>query len=147
MSEHEAHPVTTALNTAAIRNNRDVYPLSAEDEAAISTLPEGWALLICTNSELRGARYLLDVKQEDGGAVHEIVAGRSPNSDIFLDDVTVSRSHAIFTPNAGTFVLTDHNSLNGTYINGDRIDSIPLQNGVEVQIGKFQFVFVLGTGK
>lgn len=149
MSENpNAHPATSTIDIAVSNALAEAErPLSSEDQAAIATLPEGWAMLIGTNAELRGARYMLEIKQEEDGSVSPLVVGRSPNSDIFLDDVTVSRSHAVFLPNAGTFVLTDNNSLNGTYVNNDRIDSVPLKNGSSLQIGKFTFVFVLGLGK
>jgi pSer/pThr/pTyr-binding forkhead associated (FHA) protein len=69
-------------------------------------------------------------------------AGRHPDSDIFLDDVTVSRRHAEFrrTPTGG-FLVRDVGSLNGTYVNRDRIDEAVLSGGDEVQIGKYRLVF------
>ncbi|GGH56345.1 FHA domain-containing protein [Rothia aerolata] len=150
MTNHEAHPKTSALSTAAINlqsQKQGSFSPNEEELNTIATLPEGSALLIGTNAELRGARFLLNVETLEDGAVKRIVAGRSPNSDIFLNDVTVSRQHAVFVPNAGTFVLTDNNSLNGTYVNGDRVDEAFLKNGAEIRIGKFHFAFFLGTGK
>jgi pSer/pThr/pTyr-binding forkhead associated (FHA) protein len=83
-----------------------------------------------------GARFLLD---------DDIVqSGRHPDSDIFLDDVTVSRKHATFTREGNTFVVRDVGSLNGTYVNRERIDEVALQTGDEVQIGKFRLVFYAG---
>lgn len=150
MPNHEAHPQTSAMSAIAAtaqQNGQDAYAPSPEELAAIATLPEGSALLIGTNGELRGARFLLNVEVNENGSVSPIVAGRSPNSDLYLNDVTVSRQHATFTPNAGTFELTDNNSLNGTYVNGDRVDSAYLQNGAQINIGKYHFAFFLGTGK
>lgn len=73
----------------------------------------------------------------------ETIAGRSPDSEIFLDDVTVSRRHAAFTRHAsGRYSVRDLGSLNGTYVNRQRITEAPLGNGDEVQIGKFRLVFL-----
>ena len=71
-------------------------------------------------------------------------AGRHPDSDIFLDDVTVSRRHAEFRRDAGEFVVVDVGSLNGTYVNREPVDTAVLANGDEVQIGKFRLVFLTG---
>jgi len=74
-------------------------------------------------------------------------AGRHPDSDIFLDDVTVSRRHAEIVHGKNGYQLRDVGSLNGTYLNRERIESeAPLENGDELQIGKFKLVFFLGTG-
>jgi pSer/pThr/pTyr-binding forkhead associated (FHA) protein len=83
-----------------------------------------------------GARYLLG----------EVVtrAGRHPESDIFLDDITVSRRHVEITHiDAGTFAIRDVGSLNGTYVNRERIDEAMLKPGDEVQIGKFKLVYLV----
>ena len=80
-----------------------------------------------------GARFLLDADRT--------TAGRHPGSDIFLDDVTVSRKHAEFIRGQGQFVVRDVGSLNGTYVRRDRIDEAVLRDGDEVQIGKFRMVF------
>jgi hypothetical protein len=71
-------------------------------------------------------------------------AGRHPDSDIFLDDVTVSRRHAEILADADGFRVRDVGSLNGTYVNRERIDEAPLVHGDELQIGKFKLVFLLG---
>jgi hypothetical protein len=83
-----------------------------------------------------GSRFLLD------RAVTS--AGRHPDSDIFLDDVTVSRRHAEFRSDAGEFVVVDVGSLNGTYVNREPVDTAVLVDGDEVQIGKFRLVFITG---
>ncbi|MDQ3778326.1 MAG: FHA domain-containing protein [Actinomycetota bacterium] len=69
--------------------------------------------------------------------------GRSPECEIFLDDVTVSRRHAVLLRRDGAFVIEDLGSLNGTYVNRRRIDSIELSDGDEVQIGKYRLTFLL----
>jgi pSer/pThr/pTyr-binding forkhead associated (FHA) protein len=75
-----------------------------------------------------------------------ITAGRHPDSDIFLDDITVSRRHAEIIRRADGFHVIDTGSLNGTYVNRDRVDDTKLANGDELQIGKFKLVFFTGQG-
>ncbi len=68
--------------------------------------------------------------------------GRSPDCDIFLDDVTVSRNHAVLVEEDGTFFIEDQSSLNGTFVNRRRIDRVPLEEGDEVQVGKYRLTFI-----
>ena len=68
--------------------------------------------------------------------------GRSPDCDIFLDDVTVSRNHAVLVEEDGKFVVEDQNSLNGTFVNRRRIDRSPLEEGDELQVGKYRMTFI-----
>jgi pSer/pThr/pTyr-binding forkhead associated (FHA) protein len=68
--------------------------------------------------------------------------GRSPDCDIFLDDVTVSRSHAVIAREEGRFTIEDLGSLNGTFLNRHRIEQATLTDDDEVQIGKYRFVFL-----
>ena len=68
--------------------------------------------------------------------------GRSPDCEIFLDDVTVSRNHAVLVERDGRFFVEDQGSLNGTFVNRRRIDNAPLENGDELQIGKYRLTFV-----
>ncbi|MDI3407491.1 FHA domain-containing protein [Streptomyces cavernicola] len=108
--------------------------LSPEAQAAVDALPLGSALLVVRRGPNSGSRFLLDGELT--------TAGRHPQSDIFLDDVTVSRSHVEFRRGAdGSFTVADVGSLNGTYVNRERIDSVLLSNGDEVQIGKYRLVF------
>ncbi|MFJ1812105.1 MULTISPECIES: FHA domain-containing protein [unclassified Streptomyces] len=108
--------------------------LSPEAQAAVDALPLGSALLVVRRGPNSGSRFLLD-----GDLT---TAGRHPQSDIFLDDVTVSRRHVEFRRNPdGTFKVADVGSLNGTYVNRERIDEVALSNGDEVQIGKYRLVF------
>ena len=83
-----------------------------------------------------GTRFLLDRDVT--------TAGRHPESDIFLDDVTVSRRHAEFRREGDVYSVSDVGSLNGTYVNREPTDSTTLNNGDEVQIGKFRLVFLTG---
>ena len=110
--------------------------LGAVDAEAVDALPAGNAMLIVQRGPGSGSRFLLDKDL--------VQAGRHPASDIFLDDVTVSRRHAEFTRTQGTFRVSDAGSLNGTYVNRDRIDAVTLKDGDEVQIGKFRLVFYVG---
>ena len=103
------------------------------DDAAVEQLPAGSALLLVRRGPSAGARFLLDSDVT--------TAGRHPDSDIFLDDVTVSRRHAEFVRRGDGFAVRDVGSLNGTYRNRERIDEAPLSNGDEVQVGKFRLVF------
>ena len=107
--------------------------LDAEELAAVTALPAGSALLIVKRGPSDGSRFLLDVDVT--------TAGRHPNAEIFLDDVTVSRKHAEFKRDGNGFSVTDLASLNGTYLNGSRVDSAKLSDGDEVQVGKFKLTF------
>ena len=100
------------------------------------TPPAGAAILIVKRGPNAGARFLLDQETT--------TAGRHPESDIFLDDVTVSRRHAEFRLNDGTFEVVDLGSLNGTYVNREPRNSQVLAIGDEIQIGKFRLVFIAG---
>ncbi len=72
--------------------------------------------------------------------------GRHPDSDIFLDDISVSRRHATFTRSGVGYLIADLGSLNGSYVNRDRIDSdVVLSGGDEVQIGKYRLIFFSGV--
>jgi FHA domain/zinc-ribbon domain len=71
-----------------------------------------------------------------------VTVGRSPDCDIFLDDVTVSRRHALVKRADGRFLIEDQGSLNGTFLNRRRIESAPLDDGDEVQIGKYKLTFL-----
>jgi pSer/pThr/pTyr-binding forkhead associated (FHA) protein len=106
---------------------------SAEEQAAVSALPSGSALLVVRRGPNVGARFLLD---QD-----ETTAGRHPSADIFLDDVTVSRRHAQFLRHGTAFEVKDLGSLNGTFFDGVRIETALLSDGAEVQIGKFRLTF------
>ncbi|GAB3167190.1 hypothetical protein GCM10027059_27560 [Myceligenerans halotolerans] len=107
--------------------------LSPEEAAAVAALPRHSALLVVQRGPGFGARFLLDTDR--------CVAGRSEQADIFLDDVTVSRKHAEFVRAGDTFTVRDIGSLNGTYVNRERIDGAVLTTGDEVQIGKFRLTF------
>ncbi|MCP3802138.1 FHA domain-containing protein [Allokutzneria sp. A3M-2-11 16] len=104
--------------------------------SGVDALPAGSALLVVKRGPNAGSRFLLDRDTTS--------AGRHPDSDIFLDDVTVSRRHAEFRREGPDFVVVDVGSLNGTYVNRAPVDTAVLANGDEVQIGKFRLVFLTG---
>ena len=106
---------------------------------AVESLPAGSALLVVKRGPNAGSRFLLDRDVT--------TAGRHPESDIFLDDVTVSRRHAEFHREGAGFTVRDVGSLNGSYLNRQRIDASPLNNGDEVQIGRFKLVFLTQGGQ
>ena len=108
----------------------DLYP----DSASFGTLPPGSALLLVMRGPNAGSRFRLD-----GDLT---TAGRHPDSHIFLDDVTVSRRHAEFCRQGFRFTVRDVGSLNGTYVNRERIEEAELTGGDEVQIGKFRLLFL-----
>ena len=107
--------------------------VSAEEREAIGALPSHSALLVVRRGPNAGARFLLDADVT--------TVGRHPDADIFLDDVTVSRRHSEFLRDGAVFQIKDLGSLNGTYLNGDRIDIATLSEGAEVQVGKFRLTF------
>lgn len=102
-------------------------------------IPHGTGILVVKRGPNAGSRFVLesDVTR----------AGRHPESDIFLDDITVSRRHAEFVSQGQDFVVRDVGSLNGTYLNRERIEQAELASGDEVQIGKFKLVFIAGPAR
>jgi len=112
---------------------------AAPDAVAVEALPPGTALLVVRRGPNAGSRFLLDSDLT--------TAGRHPESDIFLDDVTVSRRHAEFYRDGDSFTVRDVGSLNGTYVNRERIEEAVLEGGDEVQVGKFRLVFLTSPAR
>ena len=115
-------------------------PDEGDDELALELeeVPAGVGFLVVKRGPNVGSRFALD---------HDIIrAGRHPESDIFLDDITVSRRHVEIRREGSGYVVYDAGSLNGTYLNRERVDSAPLRNGDELQIGTFKLVFLTGRG-
>ncbi len=94
--------------------------------------------MLVTSGHRSGARFAIR------GEI--TTAGRHPDSDIFLDDITVSRRHVEIRSADGALIIVDAGSLNGTYLNGERIDSAALNEGDEVQIGKFKLLYLVEEG-
>ena len=124
-------------NSPAQHLEEQLALLSPEDRSVVSEIQESKgekAMILIVRGANKGSRFLVTA---EGASI-----GRSPASAIFLDDVTVSRSHASITKNANAFVLKDLGSLNGTYINNVSITEHTLASGDEFQIGKFHLLFV-----
>jgi hypothetical protein len=133
-SDHVMETTSTISVSGLEALDPDAPELDAQHEAVVAALPPDAALLVVKRGPNAGSRFLLDTDVT--------TAGRHPESDIFLDDVTVSRRHAEFHRSGATFQLRDVGSLNGTYLNRARIDQATLAGGDEVQIGKFRLVFL-----
>jgi hypothetical protein len=116
----------------------ETQSLSAEDVAELSQEHdlglEGPALIVRAGGGRAGESF------RPAGARTRI--GRSPDCDIFLDDVTVSRNHAVLVEENGEFSVEDQGSLNGTFVNRKRIDRSPLRQGDELQVGKYRLTFI-----
>src|SRR5881397_1032731 len=113
-------------------------PEEAEEHGAMTLEElgaEGPALVVRSGGGRSGEHF---VPQGDRTTI-----GRSPDCDIFLDDVTVSRKHAVLTERDGGFFIEDLGSLNGTFLNRHRIESAELNDGDELQIGKYRLMFLL----
>jgi hypothetical protein len=137
--EYPPLDVTSTLHMGGLDEVLEGADVAGDDSLpgrVASSLPPGMALLVVRRGPNAGARFLLD---------HDVTtSGRHPDSDIFLDDVTVSRRHAEFHRGPRGFTVRDVGSLNGTYVNRERVESATLSNSDEVQIGKFRLVFIAG---
>jgi hypothetical protein len=110
---------------------------SAEEvRVELDELPPGVGMLVVTRGPNSGSRFALDEPV--------VTAGRHPDSVIFLDDITVSRLHAEIRQVPGGYQLADVGSLNGTYLNRERVEACNLQDGDELQIGTFKLLFLAG---
>jgi len=114
---------------------------TSEVQARLGTLelPRGVGLLVVARGSDEGVRFVLERDVT--------TAGRHPESDVFLDDITVSRRHAEFVTRSGVTTVRDVGSLNGTYVNRQRIDEAALSSGDEVQIGKFKLLYLKASGE
>ena len=130
-SIEEHHTTTLAMPTEA-------DPTTGEEVALDVRPPAGVGMLVVKRGPNVGSRFALE------SVVTRV--GRHPDSDIFLDDVTVSRRHAeLRRDDLGNYVVRDAGSLNGTYLNRTRVDEAPLTDGDELQVGMFKLVFFHGT--
>jgi hypothetical protein len=129
-----ARPGETTSTLSLNRSDDDFGDELFPDSASLGALPEGSALLLVMRGPNAGSMFRLDGELT--------TAGRHPDSDIFLDDVTVSRRHAEFYRQGAFFTVRDVGSLNGTYVNRERIEEAQLTGGDEVQIGKFRLLFL-----
>ncbi|ALA67476.1 oxoglutarate dehydrogenase inhibitor Odhl [Corynebacterium lactis] len=140
MTNNNGQPEASVETTSVFRADllKEMESGAGQDSAVsgVEGLPSGSALLVVKRGPNAGSRFLLDQAVT--------TAGRHPDSDIFLDDVTVSRRHAEFRKDGDQFEVVDVGSLNGTYVNREPKNSAVLSNGDEVQVGKFRLVFLIG---
>jgi hypothetical protein len=129
-----AGPDDTTATLAALEERHE---LDEELGSALAELPEGVGMLVVRRGPNAGSRYLLETEA--------IAVGRHPDSDIFLDDITVSRRHAVVrrVPGDG-YEVNDVGSLNGTYVNHERVETAPLRYLDELQVGRFVLTFLVG---
>ena len=109
--------------------------LSDDERNVLNNLPKGQGILLVLKGAGAGSRFLLDAA--------ETKIGRDVNNEIHLDDITVSRSHALITKNDG-YRIKDLGSLNGTYLNAIAVRDAQIQSGDEIQIGKFHLTLFIG---
>ncbi|WP_048758458.1 oxoglutarate dehydrogenase inhibitor Odhl [Corynebacterium vitaeruminis] len=133
----EASVETTSVFRADLLKEMESSSNTDSTVSGVEGLPAGSALLVVKRGPNAGSRFLLDQAVT--------TAGRHPDSDIFLDDVTVSRRHAEFRKSGDSYEVVDVGSLNGTYVNREPKNSAALANGDEVQVGKFRLVFLIGN--
>jgi pSer/pThr/pTyr-binding forkhead associated (FHA) protein len=128
-------PEETTLTLSAVE------AADLEDDLAkyLEELAPGVGLLVLRQGPVAGSSYRLDSPST--------TAGRHPDSDIFLDDITVSRRHAVIERDADGFKVRDAGSLNGTYVNRERVDEARLRNSDELQIGRFRLSFVVNEAR
>ena len=126
----------------SVRNQRNIEEifrtLSAEEREIVAQLPKNSAMLLVLAGANKGARFLIN---GDSTSI-----GRDPQSEIFLDDVTVSRKHAEVVKDGDSYVIVDLGSLNGTYLNSQPSNRERLVVGDEVQIGKYRLTYFSGKG-
>ena len=129
-AREKATPPEPATATYRIDETGELVPVDVEDVVA----DEGAALVIRAGGGRVGESFPLNADR--------MTIGRRPDSDIFLDDVTVSRDHALLVRRSGDYYLDDLGSLNGTYVNRRRIESHKLEDGDEIQIGKYKLSYL-----
>jgi pSer/pThr/pTyr-binding forkhead associated (FHA) protein len=136
----EKNDLTTTIHLAGLRSVSDAGGLfdraTQQERDVIAALPEGSAMLIVLSGPARGARFLVNSNL--------VTIGRAPDSDIFLDDVTVSRKHAEIKKLDSGYAVFDCGSLNGTYVDGKIQNESNLKDGTELHIGKFKMNFFTG---
>ena len=129
----DLHEGTPEASTATYRIDEatgELVPVEIDELVA----REGAALVVRAGGGREGESFPLEGDR--------LTIGRRPESDIFLDDVTVSRDHALIVRRGDEHHLDDLGSLNGTYVNRRRIDSHHLEDGDEIQVGKYKLTFL-----
>ena len=127
------------MSSAEAASTEALDPLGDSGESVDFHPPSTGAALVVASGHQAGTRYAITSDL--------LTVGRHPDSDIFLDDITVSRRHVeLSTSNTG-YVIRDVGSLNGTYLNGERLEEseVSLTNGDELQIGKFKLLYLVSS--
>ena len=124
------------MNSAEEASTEALAPLG---ERVDFQIPSTRAALVVASGHQAGTRYAITSEW--------ITGGRHPDSDVFLDDITVSRRHVELSTNSTGHVIRDVGSLNGTYLNGERLadSEVSLTNGDELQIGKFKLLYLVSS--
>ena len=128
-----------SLRTSALPKTDPLLDAVGDDDNAVvygGEVAPGEVMLVVRQGAEIGTRYSL--------SGHQVSAGRVPDNDIALDDFTVSRQHAIFVQQGGAWLVRDLGSLNGTYVNSQRVEEAALNHGDEIQIGRFRLVAFFG---
>jgi pSer/pThr/pTyr-binding forkhead associated (FHA) protein len=137
-AEDEPQPTTTATPAIVLLPGEGASePFLLDPGDLLYGVPPRGAVLVVTRGPNSGSRFVLAPEE---GAV--VAIGRHPESDVFLDDITVSRRHVEVRHEDSKFWAHDVGSLNGTYLNRERIDTAPLSGGDELQVGKFRLLFL-----
>lgn len=143
-NEHGAHYCSACAapleieddTTRALSLIEDRQSLGADLGDVLDELPEGLGLLVVRRGPNAGSTFVIEAP--------ETSIGRHPDSDVFLDDVTVSRRHALIRRSGDCYEVTDTGSLNGTYVDRERVERAGLADMHELQIGRFVLTFVIG---
>jgi Inner membrane component of T3SS, cytoplasmic domain/zinc-ribbon domain len=129
-------PLPDDETTASLALQEERHELEDELGDVLDNLPSGLGVLVVRRGPGAGSRYALEQEST--------TVGRHPDSDVFLDDITVSRRHAVVTRLDDGYDVKDAGSLNGTYVNHERVETTPLRQFDEIQIGRFVLTFVGG---
>jgi len=123
-------------STVSLAELAERLELGEELGEALAELPQGIGLLVVRRGPNAGSRFVLDAEVT--------TVGRHPDSDVFLDDITVSRRHASVRRVPGGYEVADVGSLNGTYVDHQRVDQAALHHLADLQIGRFVLLFLVG---
>lgn len=136
MTKRNEHKDTDQFNTESLEEKIEAAEVSKHILEDLKKIPKGNAGLIVIKGPNIGEKFFLSQVDKARFSI-----GRSSDSDILLDDITVSRNHAILERTEDSYSITDLGSLNGSYINGKRVENHILNDGDKIQIGKYIFLF------
>jgi hypothetical protein len=129
-------PLAREEETVSLSELAERLELGEELGEALAELPQGMGMLVVRRGPNAGSRYVLDSETT--------ALGRHPDSDVFLDDITVSRRHATVRRVGDGYEVADVGSLNGTYVDHERVEEAPLHHLADLQIGRFVLLFLVG---